>query len=745
MLICFLILLSGCDTEEEIRIPDVDEIDGTFLTTQTGEKYFRVFDDGQWNRLYINGVNIGTALPGKWYTQFPSDRDLYFSWLHKIADMNVNTVRIYTLLDPAFYQVFYEFNRDPSNPRLWLIQEIWPHDDVPDLNFYDADYVEEYKNEVRLAIDALHGNAEILSRPYRAYGNYSADVSPYVLGVLIGRELEPEEVEVTDKANPDKTAHAGEFVHTSGASATEVWLAELCDYTMQYSHDNYDWQYPVGFVSWPTLDPLTHMTEWDDGEPGYNDREEVRPGIFEKGTDNLAGFFAAYHIYPNYPDLMNNEPEFANFSDQEGTFRYMGYLNDFIEIHPSYPALVAEFGISTSLNTAHINPDGMHHGMLSEIEQGEMVVRMMKAIFAKGYAGSVIFEWGDEWAKKTWNTEPYMVPWERQNLWKNAMDPEQNYGILSYEPDYTPFAGEEEQWWDAPSGDVAEPVPGKPGDFGKISSLHLDSDEAFLYISLELEGIDLKQNDKTLWDDFGIMMGIDTGEREAGDFRLPAEGVPELPSGAEFLLYISSPQDAGLLVVPSYNRGELRFKPEPSYDGVFTRIEPIVNRERDTVKGFFPPLRSDESLLRYGYFHPEHREYSSLSHWYIDDENSRVIIRLPWMLLNVSDPSAGSIISDPEDFAEPPVRDELQIAETEGFLFYAATVGGNMDAEEITEGLNDFPEVIDFQPREGSRFSHYVSPYLWRLWEEPSYRARLKKSYPLIAEFSKELADMELD
>ena len=742
-----LIGVAGCDTEKEkdVRIPSVDEVDGTFMTARTGEKYFRVFDDDGWDSFYINGINIGTALPGRWYTQFPSDRELYRSWLEQISAMNMNVIRIYTLLDPSFYQVFSEFNSDPDNPRLWLMQEIWPHDEVPELNFYDDDYVATYKKEVDLVIDALHGNADILPRSFRAYGSYTADVSPYVLGILIGRELEPEEVEATNEANPGKTAHSGEYVKTEGASATEVWLADLCDYTMEYAQDTYSWQYPVGFVSWPTLDPLTHYTEWDeDGKPGYNDREEVRPDIFAKGEKNKAGFFGAYHIYPNYPDLMNNEPGFADFSDEEGSFRYLGYLNNFIDIHPPYPAVVAEFGMSTSLNTAHLNPDGFHHGMVCEVDQGEMVVRMMKGIFDKGYAGSIIFEWSDEWAKKTWNTEPYMIPWERQNLWKNAMDPEQNYGILSYEPAHIPFSGREKQWLENGAGDTYSPPAGKDAGFARIESLYLDSDEAFLYLTLKVEGVNLGNIDNIPWDDFGIMAGIDTADRKSGDFLLPADGLPELPTGCEFLLYIASPDDAGLLVVPSYNRAELKFKPESSKEGVFTRIEPIVNRERDTTVAFIPALYSDESELRYGFFDPEHEEYSSLSHWYVDEEAERIIIRLPWMLLNVSDPSEATVISDSGTYLAPPLRDELSTTDTEGFLFYAVTVSGKIEDYRLSEGTPQPLPVIDFQPRLGNIFD-LREPYLWPLWEEPVYRARLKKSYPIIAEFSKELSKMDLN
>ena len=738
----FAIVLVGCGSDVAAPGQQYDLVDDTRLVARTGERYFEVYDGEDWSDLMIKGVNVGTSLPGRWYTQFPADRELYRGWLEEIAMMNANTVRLYTLLDPAFYNVLAEYNAEPGNETIWLIQEIWPHDDVPELNFYDEDYLETYAAEIELVIDALHGNADIPNRPYRAYGNYSVDVSPYLLAVLIGRELEPEEVEATDRANPGRDGHDGKYVIAAPgeSSPTETWLAEMCDHTMSYSQGAYGWQYPVGFVSWPTLDPLDHKTEYEeDGTAGYNVRETVDPNIFTAGPTNHSGFFGAYHIYPNYPDFMNNEPTFAEYEDEEGFFRYKGYLNQFMEIHPPYPALVAEFGISTSLNTSHLSPDGLHHGGLDEIDQGEMTVRMMRSIVDEGYAGGVIFEWTDEWAKKTWNTEPFMVPWERQVLWQNAMCPEQNYGLVAVEP----AARSEEQlytsWFSSSEQEVFAPLDDRTESSGKIKTIKTGADEAFLYLSLELDLDDPAFEGGQPWEEIGIAVGIDTGFREAGEFILPFSGLPELPTGAEFLLDLASPEEADLLTVPSYNRGEFNFFPQPTRDGYFTRIETLVNRERITADGrVFEALYSDESRLEYGSFDPDHTDYNSLAHWNYDPENSIIVVRLPWMLLNVSDPSEGKMLYDPGQFNDHPVRDELSYQPTDGFIFYALAYSKlPQDAEQA----ESWPQVIDFEPRDRAeaQFDDSIAPYSWDGWEEPQYRFRLKDSFGAIADYFGEL------
>ncbi len=748
IIVLFLVLLfylysivTRDPVEEAKRVPDVYSLDGISMVAKTGTRYFEIYKNDQWEKIFLKGTNLGSATPGKWFTEFPADRELYMMWLNDISKMNLNMIRLYTLFDPAFYQVLKDFNENPENEPIYFIQEIWPDDFVPGCNFHNEAYKDGYKEEVRIVIDALHGNLEEMGRPFRAYGNYSADVSPYLLGVLIGREFEPEEVENTNRKSPEFTSFLGEYIYIEEGTPTEIWLAELCDYALEYASNTYRWQYPVGFVSWPTLDPLTHPTEREPLDisaiPAYNDREEIVPARFKIGNSNIAGFFGAYHIYPNYPDFMNNEPGFANFSDNQGIFRYKGYLSDFMDVHPSYPAIVAEFGISTSLNTAHINPDGLNHGGISEKEQGPMIKRMVDAIVEQEYGGAIIFAWADEWAKKTWNTEPYMAPWDRNVLWKNMMDPEQNYGVVAVEPDHIPFTG---------SSYVKTEYLEQSDTLGNIHSLELDADEAFFYLAVNMRNVPKKDNIID-WDKISIYIALDTIKRDLGEFSLPVNS-PKLGSGVEFLVKIESPDNAKIQVIPPYNRAKYSFMSKILDKGIFEDMIAVVNRERITLDGRkFPALLSNQSILNYGKFNPFEDDYFSLAHWYYESHNERVVMRLPWMLIGVTDPSSAIVAYDERKFLKDPdsanfltafercteeipdFRPEvaekiddwnrLSHVQTDGFMVYVATISDN---------------TLSYQPRAGDAFIE-ADLYRWQLWEVPSYRYRYKDSFLLLADY----------
>ncbi|HEY9055280.1 MAG TPA: hypothetical protein VIO60_10735, partial [Rectinemataceae bacterium] len=214
-----------------------------------------------------------------------------------------------------------------------------------------------------------------------------------------------------------------------------------------------------------------------------------------------------------------------------------------------------------------------------------------------------------------------------------------------------------------------------------------------------------------------ILIGLDTYDRDLGQFAWPHGG--RVPSGLEFLLRISDADTAELLVIPSYNQYASRFASSRREDGKFERLSLLVNGAVITQDNrFIPEKRFDASALRKGKFD----EAGNL--WNVAD--GKIRLRLPWTLINVSDPSSLQVLHDTRTGYYNPERDGLSTRKTDGVLAYA-TVWNQATAKSA-----------------GSARSDPASAYVWKGWEEaPPYRERYKKSYFILKEAWK--AEAEAD
>ncbi|MDW8017146.1 MAG: hypothetical protein RMI36_04895 [Thermus sp.] len=409
--------------------------------------------------LQVRGVNLGVALPGRFPAEFPEEEALYRAWLELLSAMGANAVRTYTLLPPAFYRALLGHNRLHRARPLYLFQGVWT--ELPEDEGYtdwEGPFLEKFLLEGREVLDALHGQLRRLPRPGHAHGDYTADVSPWTLGLLVGREFEPYSVEAYNRRHPGK-AYRGRFVEAvPGASPFAAYLAEVLDRLAAYEWEAYGTVRPLGFVNWPTLDPLTWPSEsslWEEYALRRARGERVDPPrsgpLHEEDTVSLdpthlrptpgspVSLFAAYHVYPYYPDFLVNEPGLA-------PERYRRYLERLKAHHHPMPLLIAEFGLPSSRGIAHFHPQGLHHGGHSEEAQAEGVLRLWKDIAGLGLAGGMVFALLDEWFKRNWLFMAWESP-ERDPFWHNLLDPEENYGLLAATAP-SPFRldGEAQEW-----------------------------------------------------------------------------------------------------------------------------------------------------------------------------------------------------------------------------------------------------------------------------------------------------------
>lgn len=640
---------------------------------------------GVYEEFFVRGVNMGLAEPGKYFTDFPDDIPTFRRWFDQIADMHANTIRSYTLPPPEFYRALDAHNRENPDKVLYLLQEIWPEEHPKDGDYLAEEYRQSFQREIDFGVDAVYGRANIPERKGRAWGIYNVDVSPWLLGWLVGRELESEEVLATDARNKD-AAYEGRFVSASpGATPTEAWLAESMDTVASIEADRYGVLHPVSIVSWPTLDPKEHDSEWDPAtgkKNRWNDRASVTIEHFDVTAENEAGLFGSYHIYPNYPDFMNNELAYGDYRDEEGLLRYGGYLREFKASHGKFPALVAEYGLANGTSTAHYAPDGLHHGGIGEKAAGEGILRMERALKREGYAGGVVFEWMDEWVKKTWTTEYLMIPYERHVLWHNVADPEQNYGLMANDP-------------------VQPATPGKvKSGSGIVGSMELSADAAWFHVKVKLLR-PLEKGRETLY------LGFDTFARDLGEFKWPVGGL-SADSGMEFALDTDGYAQASLKVIPGYDSGNYRYRSTRTEEGKFIRMEPLVNGPVTTRDGRrIAGIRFDASTLAMGEFDESRNAWKS--------DGQTLEFRIPWTRLNVTDPSSLRVLQDERTDIYSPAQDQLRTVTTEGFVVSALVWDKTSRA---ASGR------VEASP---------ADPYRWNGWETPPpYAERLKKSYQVL-------------
>ncbi|MEJ5336980.1 MULTISPECIES: tetratricopeptide repeat protein [Thermus] len=418
--------------------------------------------------LMVRGVNLGVALPGRFPAEFPEEETLYRAWLELLWAMGANAVRVYTLLPPAFYRALHGLNRTRPRP-LYLFQGVWT--ELPEeLGYpsYEGAFLEEFLLEGRDVLDALHGNLLRPKRPGHAGGAYTADVSPWTLGLLVGREFEPFSVARYNQAHPGRV-YRGRFLEAMPeANPFEAWMAEVLDRLLTYEAEAYGTVRPMGFNNWPTLDPLHHPTESTaeeeralrrargervEGVPlrAYNEDEvsldarNIRPLPGSPAT-----VFANYHAYPYYPDFLNLDPGYGQAVGPFGRSNYFGYLLDLKRHHGEQPVLIGEYGVPSSRGLAHFQPQGFHHGGHSEEDQAEQNLRLWREIEAAGLAGGLLFSFLDEWFKRNWLFQEWEDR-ERDPLWHNLLDPEENYGLLAATAPRGPrLDGRGEEWEEVP-------------------------------------------------------------------------------------------------------------------------------------------------------------------------------------------------------------------------------------------------------------------------------------------------------
>jgi hypothetical protein len=701
---------------------------------------FEILTAAGWRPFHVNGINLGAALPGKFPSEFP-DSATYAGWIEAMGEMGTNAIRVYTIHPPHFYQVLRAHNVAHPERPLWLIHGVWA-ELPPQHDYRDPEWEDAFFGEMRHVVDLVHGRADLARRPGHASGHYTADVSRWVLAYLIGREWEPFSVAGFNQLRQADTVWPGGYVAVRGGSPMDAWLGRALDTIVAYETTAYRAQRPVGYTNWPTLDPMVHSTETTVAEEvAWREREgerlRERPREYDNDIVGLdatrldatpafgAGVFAAFHAYPYYPDFMNLDPAYGQASSSEGPSNYFGYLQDLKAHHPGMPVLIAEYGVPASRAVAHLQRQGWHHGGHTEAGMAAIDARLTREVAEAGMAGGALFAWMDEWFKRNWLVTDFELPRDRNRFWLNRLDPEQMYGVVAIEPvPAVPGSTTAER---AAAWLRTAPVLSTRG-----GTLRAAADAGALWLRFD-------PTDGTVPEE--LQIGFDVVDSTAGTFALDGPGAPSSPHGLEFVLAVRA-DTARVLADPAVLQFRIRSvrrnftteglqtpvladAPAGYFTGRWTMeierpLRPIVRRRGDFRAGLVVTNRprfgrGGEEFAAAGY------DRSVLIRGPLPDgdwerlPDGAVEIRIPWLLLNVSDPSSRRVLLDAPEVSGP---EEIQ-----------TTV---VDAIGITLGV-----------RHGNRWTTTpaagIARFTWETWDEPRWQARRRPAFAAMREIWQEL------
>lgn len=160
-------------------------------------KYFQKYNGNKFEKYYIEGVNIGSSKPNTFPGELGVTKQEYLQWFKKIGEMHANTIRVYTVMMPAFYDALYTYNTTHEQ-KLYLLQGCWYDEARLDKTQDAFTDLKNVKKDLKDLVDIIHGDAHIEKRAGHAYGDYTKDISSYVIGWILGIESDQDLVAHND-------------------------------------------------------------------------------------------------------------------------------------------------------------------------------------------------------------------------------------------------------------------------------------------------------------------------------------------------------------------------------------------------------------------------------------------------------------------------------------------------------------------------------------------------------------------
>jgi hypothetical protein len=575
---------------------------------------------------FLPGVDMGATVPGHQPGELAIPPADYRRWLGEMGWFGVRAVRVYTILPPSFYQALAAYDRVHPRDPIYLVQGVYlPNDNYlgAKAGLWDRFVTSSFRAELRDAVAAVNGTLVRGPTPGRASGTWTANVSQWTAGWIIGVEWDPYAVLRTNKNNPGAPAEHGRYFRsTPNASPTERWLAARMNDTAT-ALAAHGWAAPIAFANWPTIDALHHPNEPNPSE----DMVGVDPNHVLPTPQWPGGTFASYHVYPYYPDFLRYQPSYRHFVFRGRPNAYTAYLRALL-LHSRgrMPVMITEFGVPSSLGSAHDGVLGWSQGGHTEGQAVRIDATLLRDMRALGMAGGFIFEWADEWYKPTWNTQLHQLPTGRLQLWHDVFTNEQFFGLVAMDPAAT-----------RPQVMYRNPRPAT-GAADQVRQVTESTDASYIHLSLVLA----RRPAGTM------TIGLDTlpGAGRAGPGRAGPPPPGSTDRSADYALVLDIGRRTGQAWVRErldpdvIDVAPIPPNARPAPRNGWRQLELLTDQSwvlpltgRRTPMRFF-----NVGLLRYGSWNPARSGYDSLALWHL--AGNVLDIRIPWAMAGLSDPSS---------------------------------------------------------------------------------------------------------
>lgn len=607
------------------------DIKNNTAVSRLNNDYIEVKANGKWQKIYLKALSLNPFKPGE--KKYTRDYTYYESLINELVSIGANCVRAKDIMPAEFYRAIYQNNKDNSSKTIYLIQSIAAPDDLPAGEYLGSDGIAKWQEKIEKTVMAVHGDGNMMATENMNSTSYFNDVSPYLLALIIEPNLTAENAEIIEKSN-SSFSYSGKYFASS--SAVSSFCARLCDIAQAKNDDTYGYKIPIGI----NIDSNAIANyKYAKGKVKYD------LSNLTLSDEDKAYYFLSISGSLSQSAFSSNEKHYGKNDYSDAFAKYLKEVKAAINT----PLLVNGVSVSTNI------------GSYTESEQSQKLIEALNSVESANCIGGVINDLNDDWSAVSSKMYPYTVPLANNYLWHNVADSSQTTGLVAIESP-TPKVSNLEYF-----------------DDDRMQGMSVCANESYLYINLRLlEDIDYSKEE--------FFVGIDTYQRNDGDYYYSKDYTPTSLSGMEFVIRFKDKQNAGLYVINSYDKNKGNLSSKESYSGKYNLV----------------------SKLNYGGFRSGDNQFYTTG--------TTTYIRIPWALLNVTDPSQKVVINN-----DGKLKNQVKTTQTNGFLISL------MIADKSTKDLlYMFPET---------KKDPGYKTFKWSTWEEVTFEYREKDGFQTLKKF----------